>query len=104
MSEPKVSEENFDKVVSELVINREKRRRIQQMSAKELTRYVASIYRSGVEDTAAKISREFELKRREQEVEEVAVDWEDVLSVIRKVAGMTDTMLGRIDTALRGAF
>ena len=68
------------------------------------TRYVASIYRSGVEDTAEKISREFEVKRKEQEVEEVAVDWEDVLSVIREVAGMTDTMLGKIDNALRGAF
>lgn len=101
----KVSDEAVEAVLSELRINREKRRRIQSMSREELQRYVTNLYKIGIEDgTEACYKALMRERERAEESEEVAVDWEDVLNVIAQVKGVGANLITAIDSKLREVF
>lgn len=98
----KVSDESVEKVLSELSITREKRRRIQTMNKDELQRYLTNLYKIGVEDGANACYRA--VQKEQAEAESVEVDWEDVLNVISQVAGIAPSMVSAIDTKLREVY
>lgn len=95
----RVSEEAVSKVVSEMVVNREKRRQIQKMTTEELKRYLVRIYRMGFEDGAD--ACEQAARKEAEETEEVKVDWGDVLRIIGEVKGIGPKMLDAIDQKMK---
>lgn len=95
----KVTEEAVNRVVSEMVVNREKRRRIQQMTTEELKRYLVRIYRMGYEDGAD--ACEQAARKEAEEAEEVKADWGDVLRMIGEVKGIGPKMLDAIDQKMK---
>ena len=101
----KVSETIVNQAIDELVINREKKRAIQQMTTKELTAYLVRIYRFGFEDGATACE---EAAKTEAEkalpFEEVQVDWDDVLKLIREVKGIGPKTAAKIDEKFKEAF
>lgn len=102
-----VSEEAVEAVASELIVNREKRRAIQGMTREELQRYLIKIYRSGFEDGADAIHKHLEQRadiEPEDDIEEVSISWDDVLSVIAEVKGVGPTILKAIDSKLKEVY
>lgn len=100
-----VSEAAVESIISELTINRDKRRAIQGMSRAELQRYIVNIYRRGFEDGAEAVQKRLETEKdfrqigRETEV--VTVEWSDVLEAIAEIKGIGPKMLQEIDEKLR---
>lgn len=97
----KVTEEAVQRVLSEMVVNREKRRQIQKMTTEDLKRYLVRIYRMGFEDGAD--ACEQAARNEAEETEEVKVDWDDVLRVIGEVKGIGPKMLDAIDQKMKEA-
>lgn len=97
----KVTEEAVQRVLSEMVVNREKRRQIQKMTTEELKQYLVRIYRMGFEDGAD--ACEQAARKEAEETEEVKVDWGDVLRVIGEVKGIGPKMLDAIDKKMKEA-
>ena len=101
----RVSEEAVQNVTNELVINREKRRAIQQMTTKELTAYLVRIYRFGFEDGADACEHAAKMEAEKAlPFEDVQVDWEDVLQLIREVKGIGPKTVAKIDEKLKEAY
>ena len=101
----KVSEEAVLKVEAELIVNRAKKRAIQQMTTKELTTYLVRIYRIGFEDGATACEEAAKLEAEKAlPFEEVQVDWDDVLSLIREVKGIGPKTVQAIDSKLKEVF
>ena len=86
----------------ELVVNRETRRRIQQMTTKELGAYLIRVYRRGFEDGADAIDQA--MRQEEEECEEVQADWSDVLRIISEVKGIGPKLTQAIDNRFKEAF
>lgn len=97
-----VSDEVVNKVSEELIITRQKRREIQKLSTKDLTRYIVRIYRLGFEDGAESCEKAMQEKACEDE--EVKADWDDVLRIIGEVKGIGQKRLADIDKKMREAF
>ena len=97
----RVSEEAVAKVISELVINRDKRRTIQKMSAPEMTTYLVGVYRSGFEDGAEGMAQQMQVTGQVQDPDEIKRDWEDILSLIGEVKGVGPKLLKAIDEHVR---
>ncbi len=95
----KVTEEAVQRVLSEMVVNREKRRQIQKMTTEELKRYLVRIYRMGFDDGAD--ACEQAARKEAEETEEVKVDWGDVLKLIGEVKGIGPKMLDAIDQKMK---
>lgn len=93
----RVSDDAVKAVTAELVINRAKRRAIQQMSIEELTQYLVRIYRLGFEAGADAV----EEAAKQQQEEDIQVDWEDVLKLISQVRGVGPKLTAAIDKKLR---
>ena len=90
-------------------ISRDKMKAIKKFNREQLTRYTAEIYKSGFVDGLEAVQKAVEesakqTKQAEDGVEEVQVEWEDVLNVIKGVKGVTAGMLQDIDAALRREF
>lgn len=89
---------------SPLGMNREKRRAIRNFSVDQLQRYIVDIYRSGFQDgcdaVIDKINSEY-VEKVNSDVEEIQVDWEDVLSLISQVKGVGPKILNAIDQKLK---
>lgn len=104
-----VSDEAVAQVTSEIVVNREKKRAIQQMSTKELTKYLVRLYRLGFEagadaiDKAMRQEAEARHADPEAEYEEVKADWTDVLRIISEVKGIGPKLTQAIDERLKEA-
>ena len=96
----RVSDEAVNRVTEELVINREKKRAIQQMTTKELTAYLVRIYRLGFEAGADAVEQAAE-KKKDEALPFVEVDWEDVLQLISEVKGVGPKLTQAIDEKLR---
>lgn len=92
-----VSDQAVNKAAEEVIVNREKRRAIQRMSPEDLTLYLVRIYRLGFEDGASAI----EDAARQQQEEDIQVDWEDVLKLISQVRGVGPKLTAAIDKKLR---
>ena len=92
----RVSEEAVAAVKENLVVSREKRRRIQTMSKDELQGYLVALYREGFEDGANAALHGMD------DVD--LVEWDTILEVIGKVKGVGPALLQRIDEAVRGEF
>ena len=105
-----VSDEAVARVTEELVVNRAKKRAIQQMTTKELAAYLVRIYRLGFEDGADAIDQAMrdEAAARhvdhDLEYEEVKADWDDVLRIISEVKGVGPKLVKAIDERLKEAF
>lgn len=97
-----VSEKAVQEAIEGIVVNREKRRVIQRMTANELTEYLVRLYRHGFEDGADAIQNL--LEDRVQEEEEVTVLWDDVLAVISEVRGIGAKTIQKIDQKLREVY
>lgn len=97
------------KVLDELVITREKRRRIQGMNAKELGAYIVDIYRQGFEAGAEAIEKAMQQEAEsrhadpEAEYDEIKADWEDVLRIIGEVKGIGPKLTEAIDRKMKEA-
>lgn len=101
----KVSDKIMNQAIDELIINREKRRAIQQMTTKELTAYLVRIYRFGFEDGADACEQAAKMEAEKAlPFEEVQVDWEDVLQLIREVKGIGPKTVAKIDEKLKEAY
>ena len=100
-----VSEAAVESIISELTINRDKRRAIQGMSRDELQRYIVNIYRRGFEDGAEAVQKRLEAEKDFRQIgsetEEVTVEWSDVLEAIAEIKGIGPKMLQEIDAKLR---
>lgn len=96
-----VSEEAVKSVTEELVVNRKKKRVIQQMTTKELTRYLVTIYRLGFEAGADAVDKA--MRQEAEECEEVQADWLDVLRIISEVKGIGPKLTAAIDEKLKEA-
>lgn len=87
----RVTEEAVENVIRDLVVNRQKKRAIQSMSTKELTRYLVHLYRQGFEagadamDQAVRAEAAAKHSDPEGEYEEIKADWDDVLRLIAEV-------------------
>ena len=102
---PRISDECVEAVLKDLVVSREKRRRIQAMSRDELQRYLTNLYKIGVEDGAGACYRALKKEQAKAEsVDEVAVDWDDVLNVIAQVQGVGANLVSAIDNKLREVY
>lgn len=105
-----VSDEAVVRVTQELVVNREKKRRIQQMTTKELTAYLVKVYRQGFEDGADAINQAMKTEAAARhadhnlEYEEVKADWDDVLRIISEVRGIGPKLTRAIDEKLKEAY
>lgn len=104
-----VSEDAVKSVTEELVVNREKKRAIQQMTTKELARYLVRLYRLGFEAGADAIDKamrqEAEARHADPaaEYEEVKAEWSDVLRIISEVRGIGPKLTAAIDERLKEA-
>ena len=104
-----VTEEAVKNVLDELVITREKRRRIQGMNAKELGAYIVDIYRQGFESGAQAIEKAMQQEAEsrnadpESEYKEVKADWDDVLRIISEVKGVGPKLTAAIDQRMKEA-
>lgn len=98
-----VSEKAVQEAIEGIVVNREKRRVIQRMTANELTEYLVRLYRHGFEDGADAIQCLLEDRVPEDE-EEVSVAWDDVLAVIAEVRGIGAKTIQKIDQKLREVY
>lgn len=104
-----VSEEAVQTVTDELVVNREKRRAIQQMNTRDLTRYIVRIFRLGFESGAEAIEKSVRQEAAakhaepESEYEEVKADWDDVLRIISEVKGVGPKLTAAIDARMKEA-
>ena len=96
-----VSEKAVQEAIEGIVVNREKRRDIQRMTAKEMTEYLVRLYRSGFEDGADAIQRHLEDTVDE---DEVSISWDDVLKVIADVRGIGEKTVRKIDERLREVY
>ena len=102
-----VSDEAVNSIIAELSVNRDKRRSIQRMSKEELQRYLVHLYREGFEAGADAIRRHLEETRnhvQDEGIEEVRLDWEDVLAVIAGVKGVGPEILSEIDNKLKETY
>lgn len=105
----RVTDETVEKVTSELVVNRQKKRAIQSMSTKELTRYLVHLYRQGFEAGAEAIEKAMQQEAEsrhadpEAEYDEVKADWDDVLRLIAEVKGVGPKLTEAIDRKLKEA-
>lgn len=105
----RVTEEAVENVIRELVVNRQKKRAIQSMSTKELTRYLVHLYRLGFEagadamDQAVRAEAAAKHSDPEGEYEEVKADWDDVLRLIAEVKGVGPKLTEAIDRKLKEA-
>lgn len=101
-----------------LKMSREKRRAIKNFSPEELQRYIVNIYRSGFQDgcdaVISRINEEaeqnsmagtlFKQNEDDSEVEEVQIDWDDILALIGEVKGVGPKLLRDIDKKLRETY
>lgn len=102
-----VSDEAVDRVSSDLIVNRQKRRVIQSMTKEELQKYLVRIYRFGFEDGADAIKKYLEKEAdvsADDDLEEISISWESVLSVIAEVKGVGPTILKAIDDNLKETY
>ena len=105
-----VSDEAVAQVTSEIVVNREKKRAIQQMSTKELTKYLVRLYRLGFEAGADAIDKAMRQEAAakhtnpNEEYDEVKADWEDVLRIIAEVKGIGAKKIAAIDEKLKEVY
>lgn len=105
----RVTDEAVERVTSELVVNRQKKRAIQSMSTKELTRYLVHLYRQGFEagadamDQAVRMEAAAKHSEPEGEYEEVKADWDDVLRLISEVKGIGKKLTEAIDQKMKEA-
>ena len=95
-----VSEESFRNALDSIVVTREQRRTIQGMSKDDLQFYLANIYKSGFEDGAEAMHK----KLVPEDIEEIRVDWEDVLSVISSIKDIEEKIVNEIDKKLRETY
>lgn len=104
-----VSENAVQEAIDGIIVNREKRREIQRMTAREMTEYLVRLYRHGFEDGADAIQHYLEETRSQAEAEampfeEVTLEWDDVLAVIAKVRGIGAKTIAKIDQKLREVY
>lgn len=101
-----VSEKAVQEAIEGIVVNREKRRDIQRMTAREMTAYLVRLYRAGFEDGADAIQKHLEERVPEDEIpfDEVKIGWEDVLEVISEVRGIGAKTIRKIDEKLREVY
>lgn len=100
-----ISDDAEKQVISELIVGREKRRQIQNLSRQDLQRYLVRLYRLGFDAGADAVQKQLEEKVQEDIYEEeVSVDWEDVLKVISEVRGVGPRILQAIDTKLKEVY
>ena len=91
-------------------LSRDEFRKIKAFNRQQMTRYVVEIYKRGFEDGLDAVQKAVEDTRAkaagpvEQDAEEVKVDWEDVLSVIATVKGVSADLLQDIDRTLKEAY
>lgn len=115
----RVTDKAVDIVMQDgLKINRERRRAIKNFSPEELQRYIVNIYRNGFQDgcdaVLERINNEAEenpmagsvFKQNEDdgEVDEIQIDWEDILNIIREVKGIGPKLLNDIDKKLKETY
>lgn len=100
-----VGQEILEKVLGELRITREKRRQIQALSRIDLQRYLVRLYKLGYEDginaVEGRFATEHDALQKEDDEEEVKIEWDDVLKVIGEVRGIGPTLLNAIDAKLK---
>ena len=94
------------------MLSRDEYRTIKGYSREQMTRYVLEVYKHGFGDgldavqkavesnAAAKASEAAE----DEDVEEVKMDWSDVLDVIATVKGVSADMIKDIDRTLKERF
>lgn len=102
-----VDESLVQRVLDELTINREKRRRIQGYSRQEMQTFLVTLYRKAFEDGLNALENELAKKAEiepEDDTDEVQIEWEDVLETIGSVRGVTDELLARIGDKMTERF
>ena len=106
-----VTDEAEETVIKSNMLNmtREKRRAIKNFSTEELQRYLVRIYRYGFQDGCDavydKISKEAEENpTKDEDVEEVQIDWNDILDLIREVKGVGPKTIAAIDEKLKEVY
>lgn len=115
-----VSDKAEEEVLKSNMLNmtREKRRAIKNFSTEELQRYLVRIYRYGFQDGCDavynRIGKEaeenpmagtvFKSSGKEENVEEIQIDWNDILDLIREVKGIGPKTIAAIDEKLKEVY
>lgn len=98
-----VSEEAVDSVVKQGLLTRDKYRTVKGYDKKQMERFIAIIYRNGLEDGLNAIQSRAE-EEIEQADDEERVGWEAIMDEIKKVKGVDASLAERINAAITERF
>ena len=98
-----VSDKALETVLKESLLTREQFRILKGYDKKQMERFIAIIYRNGLEDGLNAIQSRAE-EEIEQADDEERVGWEAIMDEIKKVKGVDASLAERINAAITERF